>query len=389
MHRRGWPLVVFSVFYLLAAASPPVSAGRLALSVNDGKNPMVDGVYKVADPAQPDTLTILDLASFPPKVMGETEVHHSVIGPPVGVALSPDERLALVSIPNKLDPNDKTKLVIEDYLQVVDLEASPPAVIARLPLPGHPWGVSINRTGELALVAQPTNGTISIFTINGKTVTAAGSVTIGDEKTRVSHVAISPDGKWALATKRGEDTVAVLKITGGKVEYTKRDITTGSNPYVIEISPDGRLAVAANVGRPSGDADSVTIIDMTHEPFRAVEHVTVGPSPEGMAISPDSQWLAVGIANGTNRTKDSPFRTEHGKLLLFSLRGGKVTKVGEASTGQNTQGLVFTPNSQYILVQNYVEQEIAAYKVTGNGPTDTGIRVKLKGSPASIRIAPR
>jgi DNA-binding beta-propeller fold protein YncE len=389
MNRRGWSLVIFSVFLGLIAASAPASAGRLVLSVNDGKNPMVDGVYKVADPAPPDTLTILDVASFPPKVIGEAEVHHSVIGPPVGVAVTPDEKLALVSIPSKIDPNDKTKVVVEEFLQVVDLEATPPKVMAQLPLPGHPWGVSINRSGDLALVAQPTNGTISVFTINGKSVTPAGSVTIGDDKSRVSHVAISPDSKWALATKRGEDTVAVLKIDGAKVEYTKRDITAGSNPYVVEISFDGRLAVAANVGRPSGDADSVTIIDMTRQPFRAVEHLTVGPSPEGIAISPDSQWLAVGIANGTNRTKDSPFRGENGKLLLFSLRGGKATKVGEASTGQNTQGLVFTPNSQYILVQHYIEKEIAAYQVTDKGPTDTGVRIKLKGNPASIRIAPR
>jgi DNA-binding beta-propeller fold protein YncE len=307
----------------------------------------------------------------------------------VGVALSPDEKLALVSIPNKIDPQDKTKLAWEAFLQVVDLEATPPAVTARLPLPGHPWGVSISRAGDLALVAQPTQGTISIFTITGKAVTPAGSVTIGDEKSRVSHVAITPDGKWALATKRGEGTVAVLKIDGSKVEYTKRDITAGSNPYVVEISSDGTLAVAANVGRPSGDADSVTIIDLTRQPFRAVQHVTVGPSPEGIAISPDSQWLAVGSANGTNRTKDSPFRAENGQLALFSLRGGTATRVGEALTGQNTQGLAFTPDSQRILVQNYVEQEIAVYAVTDAGPRDTGVRVKIKGSPASLRTAPR
>jgi len=28
----------------------PISAGHLALSANDGKYPMIDGAYKVADP---------------------------------------------------------------------------------------------------------------------------------------------------------------------------------------------------------------------------------------------------------------------------------------------------------------------------------------------------
>ncbi len=35
---------------------------------------------------------------------------------------------------------------------------------------------------------------------------------------------------------------------------------------------------------------------------------------------------------------------------------------------QNTQGVSFTPDSQYVLVQNYVEQELAAYTVSGKGP---------------------
>lgn len=173
------------------------------------------------------------------------------------------------------------------------------------------------------------------------------------------------------------------------MEYTKRDVTAGSNPYALDISSDGKLAVVANVGRPSGDADTVTIIDMTLRPIRSVDHIAVGPSPEGMAISPDGKWLAVGIANGTNRPKNSPFRGENGKLLLYALQGAKATKVGEAVTGKNTQGVTFTPDGRYLLVQNYVEQELAAYRVTPNGPEDTGVRIRVKGHPASIRIAPR
>ncbi len=305
------------------------------------------------------------------------------------MAITPDEKLALVGAPMRVDPNDRAKLAPESVLQVVDLETSPPTVISRMALPSRPVGVSINRAGDLALAAHPGDGTISVFTIRGKTVTHVGWVAVGDAKSVVNHVAISPDGKWALASKRGEDTVAILTIDGTKVEYTKRDVTAGSNPYALDISPDGRLAVVANVGRPSGDADTVTIIDMTLRPIRSVDHITVGPSPEGMAISPDGKWLAVGIANGTNRPKGSPFRGENGKLLLFSLQGTKATKVGEALTGRNTQGITFTPDGRYLLVQNYVEQELAAYRVTPNGPEDTGVRIKVKGHPASIRIAPR
>ncbi len=389
MRPRQWLRSTLCALVALAILPGNGFAGHLVVSANDGKYPHFDGVYKVADPAPPDTLTILDVSTFPPRLVTEIEVQHSVIGPPTGVALTPDEKLALVSCPNRVDPNDKTKLAPVNVLQVVDLEASPPAVVSRLELPSRPCGLSIRRTGDLALAAHPSDGTVSVFTISGKTVSHIGSVKVGDEKSLVSHVAISPDGKWALASKRGENTVAVLSIDGTKVEYTKRDVTAGAGPYALDIASDGKLAVAANVGRGIGDADTVTVIDMTLPPIRSVEHVTVGQTPEGMAISPDGRWLAVGIMNGTNKPKDSPFRSENGKLLLFSLQGGRAVKVAEATTGKNTQGVTFTPDGKYILVQNYVAQELAAYRVTATGLEDTGVRVKVKGHPASIRIAPR
>lgn len=388
MRSRRPLLTALALLVALAVASPALG-GHLVVSANDGKLPNVDGVYRVADPAPSDTLTVLDVSSFPPRIVAEIEgIEHSVIGPPKGVALTPDEKLALVSCPNKVDPADKTKVIPDNILQVVYLETSPPALIARIQLPSRPCGLSVSRKGDLALAAQ-SDGTVSVFTISGKTVTYAGSVKIGDEKSQVSHVAISPDGKWALASKRGENTVAILSIDGTQVEYTKRDVTAGSNPYGLDIAPDGRLAVVANVGRVMGDADTVTLIDMTLRPIRAVDHVTVGQTPEGMAISPDGKWLAVSVMNGTNQPKTSPFRGENGRLLLFSLQGSRAIKLGDAQTGKNAQGVTFTPDGRYILVQNYVEQELAAYRVTATGPEDTGVRVKVKGHPASIGIAPR
>ncbi len=383
------PLAALLVVLGMLVAAGPVVGGHLILSANDGKYPNVDGAYKVADPAPPDTLTILDARSFPPRVVAEIEVVHSVIGPPQGVALTPDEKIALVAAPMKVDPNDKTKLVPESYLQVVDLEASPPRVVTRVPLTSRPGAVSISRAGNLALTANPGDGTISVLTISGKTVTHIGDVKVGDAKSNLYNVAVSPDGKWALASKRGEGTVAVLSIDGTKVEYTKRDITVGSNPYGLDIASDGRLAAVANIGRGTGDADSITLIDMTLRPIRAVDVFPVGQTPEGMTFSPDGRWLAVSVMNGTNRPKDSPFRAESGRLLLYYLSGTRASKVGEAPTGKNAQGVTFTPDGQYILVQNYVEQELAVYRVTPNGPEDTGLRIKVKGHPASIRIAPR
>ena len=82
----------------------------------------------------------------------------------------------------KIDPADPTKQANESKLSVIDLKANPPAVIATLEAGPSAAGVSINRQGTLALVANRSEGTVSVYTIQGKTVTPAGKVTIADDK---------------------------------------------------------------------------------------------------------------------------------------------------------------------------------------------------------------
>jgi DNA-binding beta-propeller fold protein YncE len=382
----GARLALGLMLTLAGAAAAP--CGSLIVSANDGKAPLVNGSYKVDDPPAADTLAVIDAATFPAKLVGQVEVQHSVAAPPFAVALSPDEKLALVAAPNKIDPADKGKLVTETFIQVVDVGARPPRLIDRVALPHQPIGVSINRQGDLALVAH-FEGEISVLSIRGAKVELLETIRIGDEKSRVSHAAFTPDGKFALATRRNDGVVAVLQIENGKVAYTKRDITVGSNPYSIDIAPDGKWAAVANIGRGSGDNDSVTLIDLSREPFRAVEYVAVPPSPEGIAISPDSQFLAVSTINGTNKAKDSPFFSDAGKLELYAVKDGKPLKLAEAATGHNCQGVIFAPDSRHIIVQNYMEQELAVYVFADGALRDTGERIKLPARPAAIRAAAR
>src|SRR2546427_467355 len=147
-----------------------------------------------------------------------------------------------------------------------------------------------------------------------------------------------------------------------------------SNPRAVAMSPDGRWAAVANIGLNSGDTDSVSIIDMTLTPPQGVHIFPVGQRPEAVAISPDGYWLAVGVMHGSNKRLDSKFRHEYSKVLLYAMQGTMATKVGEAHGGKNQQGDIFTPDGQYILGQNCEEGELAAYKVTPNGPPDTGWR---------------
>src|SRR5262245_45207845 len=173
---------------------------------------LVNGAATVVQNPAPDTVAIIDLKQFPPKIVAEIEVPASVVGPPLSVAITPDESLALVTAAMKIDPNDATKQTPDNRLSVIDLKASPSAVIATVETGTSPAGLSINRQGTLALVANRAEGTVSVFSISGKDVKHVETVKLGDEKTGVSHVTISPDGKSALVTRDGDSIVSVLAI---------------------------------------------------------------------------------------------------------------------------------------------------------------------------------
>src|SRR5262249_44347064 len=153
-------------------------------------------------------------------------------------------------------------------------------------------GGSVNRAGTPALVAHPAEGKGSVFFIAGKTLPPGGKVNFGDEQSGPRHVALTPHGQTRPVPHARDKHISVLSIDGNKVEHTKRDISAGLRPYGLVIHPNGKVAAVANIGTSSGDADTVSLIDIEAKPARVVQTVTVGQTPEGIALSPDGAFLA-------------------------------------------------------------------------------------------------
>ena len=365
---------------------PLVAEAQLAVSANDNKVRLDNGVNKVVPNAPPDTLSVIDLKVSPPRVVAEVPVPASVVGPPTSVAVAPDESIALVTSAAKIDPNDATKTVPDNRVSVVDLKATPPTVLATLEAGRGAAGVSINRQGTLALVANRGEGTVSVFAIQGKTVTPAGRVTIADEKSGPSHPAFTPDGKMALVTRDGDHKISVLSIDGTKVEYTKRDLNAGLRPYGIDVSSKGDVAVVANIGAGQGDTDTVSLIDVRAQPPRVVDTISVGQTPEGVKVSPDGSIIAAVVMNGSNKARESPFYHDNGKLVLLRAAGMKLSKVTEAPIGHWSQGAAFSPDGKTILVGNMVEKDIHVFSWDGSALKEIG-RLKVNGGPAAVRTA--
>ena len=98
---------------------------------------------------------------------------------------------------------------------------------------------------------------------------------------------------------------------------TKEKLSTGVNPYAVDVSSDGRWAVIGNTGvagRIVDDADVVTLVDVSKRPFRAVQQISVPATPEGVAISPDGKWIVVSSMAGSNLLADDPGRKKLGKV---------------------------------------------------------------------------
>lgn len=378
--RSTWSLLL--ILGMAAAAE-----AQIAISANDNKVVLANGAVQVVQNPAPDTMTVIDLKGGAPRVLAEIPVPASVVGPPLSVAITPDEGLALVTSAMRVDPNDKTKTVNDNRMSVVDLTSNPPRVISTLETGASPAGLSINRQGNLALVANRGEGTVSVFTISGKTVTPVSKIAVGPANGGPSHVAITPDGRMALVTRDGDNFISVLSIDGTKVEYTKRDLSAGMRPYDLDIAKNGAVAVVANIGRGLGDHDSISVIDIKAAPPRVVETISVGQTPEGIKLSPDGTLLGVVVMNGSNKAKESPFYNDAGKLLLYRLDGTRLIGLGAAWIGHWSQGVVFSPDNKVILVGNMVERNVQVLRWDDVSLKDNGERINVNGGSAAIRLA--
>ncbi len=390
-HRRrrilsGFVLVLLALSTLVGR--PSAVLADLMVVGNDEKVVFdAEGNRTFVAPGK-DTISIVDITDREaPRILVSFPVMNSIFGPPTNLAITPDERLAIVA--NSMDwvqDGANWKPAPDNKLYVFDLKASPPKQIATVEVGKQPSGLAINRAGDLALIANRNDKSISVLSIQGNEVKLIDTVTMGDE---VASVAITPDGKRALATKFPAHKIALLEINGQKVTYTKHDMPVGLWPYNIGVTPDGKIGISAdngNAGAPDGHVDTVSIIDLESTPPRVIDRVVVGDAPEGFAISPKGDLAVAVLLGGASVPKTMWFNTKrNGSLAVLKIEGKKVTRVGEVEVGGLPEGVVFSHDGKYLYVGNYTDRDVSILKVEGTKITDTGKKLKLPGQPASMR----
>jgi DNA-binding beta-propeller fold protein YncE len=372
-----------AAFALIWLGLGPVASAQVIIVGNDSKAQLVNGQLKV-DAAAEQSLSIVDIGGYGPRVRATVPVLNSIIGPPTNLQVTPDDKLALVAEAMKVN-EDNSKFVPSDKLHVIDLEANPPKVIDSVTVGLQPSGLSISPNGKLVLVANRGETSVSVLSIDGKKVTMLGKV---DTKDQISHVVFFPDGKRAMINKASSNKVSFLAIDGTNVTVTGPEITVGWYPYNGDITPDGKLALVANTGnngRSDGNEDSITVIDVEANPPRVIGVVSAGDAPEGITISPSGKLAVTGNLCGSDQAPEAWWYRKQGCINVFGIEGKKVTHLKEITVGGVPEALAFSPDGLWLLVGNLLDSDMSVFRVNGTQLTDTGTRMPLPGHPGAMR----
>lgn len=365
-----------------------VSPRQLMLVANDEKQTWNDAGAVQLSPQGKDSVQLFDISTDPlaPREIGRLALDNTIAGPPTNLAITPGETLALVANSLKvIEENGVRKQVPDNRLFVLDLSVTPPKLIDTLTVGKQPSGLSINRMGTLALVANRADNSVSVLRIAGKQVTLIDTVSMGDS---VAHVRFTPDGKRALAAKFTTHKIALLDVDGEKVTYNKVDLAAGLWPYNVDVTPDGKLALTAdngNAGASDGQIDTVSVIDMEATPPRVIDKVVVGDGPEGLAVSPNGKHAVAVILRGSNSAKSAYFYNRNGSVVLLKIDGKKVTRGNEVEVRGLPEGAVWSNDGKYLYVGNFIDQDVTILRVDGDTLVPTGKSFPVAGHPAAMR----
>ena len=344
----------------------PAGAADIILSMNDNHTVLDDQANQVApNPVRPDTVDLIDIGQSPPKIVGTVEVPGSVVGPPFAVWMAADSSWAILTSATKADPAAKFGIAPDDRVSVLDLTSTPPHVTQTLHAGAGATTVRLSPDGTLALVCNRTAGSVSVFTVKDKQLEPAGTVDLG-KQSGASGVAFTKDGKTAIVSRQFDNQVSVLHIDGTTVTVDKRPVTTAIAPYTMDVNADLTLAAVSNMGRGDGDIDSVSLIDLTASPPRAVTIAPAASGPEPMKFSPDGKFLAVGAEMGTPLMPSAPFYHDHGVVQIFAVANQTLSLLATAPIGRWQEGIAWSRDGKTLLVQNDRDRTISVFGFDGH-----------------------
>ena len=171
------------------------------------------------------------------------------------------ETIALPSVGWLTGTSDGTLLVAtmpsDDAVALIDTRDN--SVLQTIPVGDAPQMVVLAPDDRTAYVANLGSETITVIDLT--TASVAAEIALAEDAQGAFGVALSSDGEYLYVTRWAAEN-ALGPGTLEKVDLTRREtvakIAVGVQPFDVEISPDGRMAVVSSFQGVVTDVDLVT-----------------------------------------------------------------------------------------------------------------------------------
>lgn len=196
----------------------------------------------------------------------------------------------------------------------------------------------------VALICFVLNITNTEFRNSRKVRQNAESERTVAHENRVVAIAFSPDSALVATGSGsfyGDKWIRIWDVTSGKMVQQLQ-----LNRPIVKLvwSPDGKWLVAGCGEDPDVDAKGATLVWETGD-WKLV-HEFESSDLSAVAVSPDSESLAVAVSNTPHGQKETI------DVMLYELDNGEVVRVGnvsQTSSVLNITALVFTPDKQRLI----------------------------------------
>ncbi len=258
--------------------------------------------------------------------------------------------------------------------------------------------LDIDPTGKTVVVANYSSGNVAAFPVQedgslGKIASLVqhhgSSVDPKRQNGPYAHcIVVSPDGRFALAADLGIDKILRYRLNAAKAELVAGEtadfarLAPGSGPRHLTFHPSGERVYVINELN-----NTITSFDFAADTGTLTELQNISTLPDGFSgtshcadlkITPDGRFLY-----GTNRGHDSiaSYRVDSDdKLKLIRI---------DSSLGKGPQNLLITPDGHWLLCANMPGNNLVVFAIDASTGqlTATGDPISIP-MPSCIRVLP-
>lgn len=376
------------VLTALLSATPAVAARPPLFAVGvETDARLVRGEAVAREQVLPDQIVFFDIVGNRPHRRGVIDAPVSFMGPPAAIAMSPDRRWAFAPADNGRDAKAPGTLVSADVLSVIDLAGKTPRIVQTLHLGADATAAALSPDGGMLVVTHADADRASILRVFNGHAEKVGELAF-DKGARPLAAAFLPDGHSLAITLAGINRIPLYAWRGTTIDpHPYQEISAGIYPTSFAVCGNSGYAVVGNFGAASGDADTVSLIDLHASPARVIDTASVGTSPEGIDCSSDGRYAVAANQNMSVIDPADPRYSPHGEVVLLAIRDRRLVVTDRATIGAWTEGAMFVTHD-LIVAESISDGRLHLFRRTGDRLLRLDPVTFENGGPANLGRAP-